>query len=126
MSARDAVDEANAAIGAAISTGSLHREFRSLLSEIQYELLDHADGGAPSTDRLRFALRRHGVEPPHGFPVLGGYSAAAGLLKLAAAISRRAARQTSSEYLRVLPDVLLVIAFHTEQEESARVPFGIC
>jgi cob(I)alamin adenosyltransferase len=126
VSDRDMVGEANAAIGAAVSTGALDAKFRTLLSVVQYDLLDLAGGRTPSADRLRLALHRHEAELPRGFEVLGGQSPAAGLLKLAAAVTRRAARSTGSEYLKVLPGVLLAVAFHTEEVERARIPYGVC
>lgn len=139
--ARDVLEEANAAIGAAISTGSLSLDARSLLTEIQYELLDltdavGTDAPGPGSDRLRRALRRYRVEaPPRGLAVLGGASDAAGLLKLARAVTRRASRTVTAlpgaggPYLELLSEVLLAIAFHTEEEAAqdlTRIAFGAC
>jgi cob(I)alamin adenosyltransferase len=135
MNAHDAVDEANAAIGAAISTCSLPTEYESLLTEIQYELLDLAealDRGAPvpELDRLHRALRQYRVDTlPRGFAVLGGVSDAAGLLKLARAVTRRAARMVSAgsaAYLELLAELLLAVAFHAEDQERRQVPYGLC
>jgi cob(I)alamin adenosyltransferase len=135
MNAHDAVEEANAAIGAAISTCSLATEFESLLTEIQYELLDLADAldrgePVPEPDRLHAALRQYRVDTlPRGFAVIGGGSDAAGLLKLARAVTRRAARVVSAggaAYLELLAELLLAVAFHAEERERWQVPLGGC
>jgi cob(I)alamin adenosyltransferase len=139
--ARDVLEEANAAIGAAISTGSLHLDVRSLLTEIQYDLLDLAeavgtDAPGPGPDRLRRALRRFRVDaPPRGLAVLGGVSDAAGLLKLARAVTRRASRTVTAlpgaggPYLELLAELLLAIALRAEEEaeqDLTRIARGAC
>jgi len=122
-----AMEEANAAIGAAVSTGSLPAELETLLAEIQYELLDLTEGNPVTPDRLRRALRELGpVDVPRGFAVLGGVSDAAGLLKLARAITRRVAREQGREYLGLLADVLLVVAWRAEEHAEVQVPLGLC
>jgi cob(I)alamin adenosyltransferase len=127
----DAVAEANAAIGAAVSTTSLPAGLEDLLGEVQLELLDLADGSrVPPPDRLRRALRDLGpADVPRGFAVLGGFSAAAGLLKLATAITRRAARAAGGEtavYLGLLAELLLVVALRAEEHERDQIPLGGC
>jgi cob(I)alamin adenosyltransferase len=139
--ARDAVEEANAAIGAAISTCSLSTDVKSLLTEIQYELMDLTEAVSrgepgPEPDRLHRALQHYGVDaPPRGFAVLGGVSNAAGLLKLARAVTRRASRAVTAlpegggPYMELLAELLLAVAFHgeeAEEQELAQVPFGVC
>jgi cob(I)alamin adenosyltransferase len=139
--ARDALEEANAAIGAAISTGSLPLDLRSLLTKIQYELLDlteavGTDAPGPGPDRLRRALRHYRVDtPPRGLAVLGGVSDAAGLLKLARAVTRRASRTVTvlpgagGPYLELLAELLLAIALRAEDEaeqDFRRIALGAC
>jgi cob(I)alamin adenosyltransferase len=132
----ETVEEANAAIGAAISASSLPTEIESVLFEIQHELLDLAetiDSGqsAPEPDRLRRAWERFRVDGiPRGYAVFGGTSDAAGLLKLARTITRRARRETASTtgatYLDLLCDLLLAIAFQVEERELAQFSSGWC
>jgi cob(I)alamin adenosyltransferase len=140
--AQDDIEEANASLGAALSTSSLPYEIETLLLEVQHELLDLAEaiggrGPVPSDDRLRRALDRYGGPgvPTAEFSVLGGANLAAGLLKLARVVTRRAARTVSSlagppehaeGYLRHLMRVLLVVAFHAEELERELVPWGSC
>ncbi|NKQ56006.1 ATP:cob(I)alamin adenosyltransferase [Amycolatopsis sp. K13G38] len=134
--ARDAVDEANAAIGAAISTQSLPGDLEDLLGDIQQDLLDLADAlttGAspPPPDRLQKVLAgAHTAEPPRGFAVLGGLSPGGGLLKLARTVVRRAAHTAARgpvrDYLDLLADVLLTAAFRAEEHERGQVPLGLC
>lgn len=131
---RDAVEEANAAIGAALSTSSLPHDLSALLDEVQHDLLDLAEAlngnhATPSPDRLRRALREHAVSAlPHGFAVLAGFSSAAALLKLARTVVRRAARAVAAtdarEYLDLLAEVLLAVAFRAEEHERSQVPLG--
>ncbi|GAB2964862.1 ATP:cob(I)alamin adenosyltransferase [Amycolatopsis acidiphila] len=126
-----AVEEANAAIGAAVSTTSLPAGLEDLLTEVQHDLLDLADGlRVPPPDRLRRALRDLGpADFPRGFAVLGGFSDGAGLLKLARAITRRACRAAEGEparYLELLAEVLLVAAWRAEEHEREQIPLGSC
>lgn len=134
--ARDVVDEANAAIGAALSTLGVPTDLEHVLGEIQQDLLDLADTldkneKPPTRERLNRIRDTHGTPVlPRGFAVLGGFSQAAGLLKLAGAIARRAAHTLQAgparEYLDLLGDVLPALAFHIEEHERAQVPFGMC
>ncbi|MEW2506820.1 hypothetical protein AB0878_40845 [Amycolatopsis sp. NPDC047767] len=135
MSARDAVEEANAAIGAAVSTCTLPADDEAVLLDVQYELLELADALAagtpvPELPRLWRAARDLGpVAVPRGFEVLGGLSAAAGLLKLARAVSRRAAREAPADAVPVLDrlgDVLLALAFRAEERERSLGYVGWC
>lgn len=127
----DVVEEANAAIGAAVSTTSLPAHLEDLLGEVQRELLGVADGGpVPPPERLRRALAGLGpADVPREFAVLGGVSDAAGLLKLARAITRRASRAAAGElagYLDLVARLLLVVALRAEEHERAQIPFGGC
>lgn len=140
--AQDDVEEANAALGAALSTSSLPQEIEQLLLEVQHDLLRLAAaiGGAgvvPSDERLLAAMERYGgQEVPVGeLSVLGGVNLAAGLLKLTRAVTRRAARSVSAlpdppdgaeGYLLELMRVLLVVAFRAEEQDLALVPWGSC
>lgn len=132
----EAVEEANAAIGAAISTCSLSTDVESLLTDIQHDLLDLTEavergGPGPRTDRVEGALARYRVAPPpRGFAVLGGLSDGAGLLKLARTVTRRAARTVrtwgDATYLDLLAELLLALAVREEEAERGRIPFGLC
>jgi cob(I)alamin adenosyltransferase len=133
--ARDAVEEANAAIGAAVSTCSLPSADEGVLLEVQYELIELADALAagtpvPELPRLWRAARDHGgVVIPRGFAVLGGFSAAAGLLKLARAMLCRAARDAPDDVAAVLGragDVVLAFAFRAEERERSLGYVGSC
>jgi cob(I)alamin adenosyltransferase len=150
------VEEANAAIGAAISTGSMPHEFNSLLRNVQSDLLDVAsDLSVPTSDgdrdtirirpvhveRLEAACDRYSsVVPPPGSDVLADCSNAAGLLRLARAVTRRAERSVwgviahdptnasrlPAVYLNRLSDLLLVVAFHVALEDERHPPLGCC
>jgi cob(I)alamin adenosyltransferase len=144
--ARDDLEEANAALGAALSMTSLPAELQSLLTGVQHDLLGLTEAvtsgrAGPPDDRLEAALDRYGnpgslaAEIPAAFSVLGGFNQGAGLLKSARMITRRAARTVSSlaeppadalVYLRKLADLLLVAAFRAEQWEAALTPWGLC
>ncbi|MFI5606441.1 hypothetical protein [Amycolatopsis sp. NPDC051903] len=133
--ASEAVEEANAAIGAAVSTCSLPSGDEAVLLEVQYELIELADALAagvpvPELPRLWRAARDHGaVVVPRGFAVLGGLSAAAGLLKLARAVLRRAAREAPDDAVAVLDRasaVLLAFAFRAEERERSLGYVGSC
>lgn len=133
---RDAVEEANAAIGAAISTLSLPGDLENLLHDVQHELLDLTDaldggGSAPTPDRLRLVLAGQDTPVrPRGFEVLGGLSHGASLLKLARTVVRRAAHAVPpgpvQEYLDLVAEVLLAAAFRAEEYERVEVPLGLC
>ncbi|WP_326835579.1 hypothetical protein VSH64_11725 [Amycolatopsis rhabdoformis] len=133
--ASEAVEEANAAIGAAVSTCTLPAADEAMLLDVQYELLELQDALAagvavPELPRLWRAARELGpVAVPRGFEVLGGLSAAAGLLKLARAMSRRAAREAPADAAVVLGrlgDVLVAIAFRAEERERSLGFVGSC
>ncbi|MGW4489695.1 hypothetical protein ACWEOE_38405 [Amycolatopsis sp. NPDC004368] len=89
MTAEPAVEEVNATIGAALSTCTLPAADEAVLLDLQHELLELTDALAagaavPELPRLWRAARELGpVVVPRGFEVLGGPSAAAGLLNLA-------------------------------------------
>lgn len=125
-----AVEEANAAIGAAVSTAGLPAHLEDLLGRVQRELLDLTDGAPVPPDRLRQVLRDLGpADLPRGFAVAGGFSSAAGLLKLARAITRRAARAATGEiagYLDLLAELLLVVALRAEEHERDQIPLAAC
>lgn len=145
------VEEANATLGAAISTDSMDREFDMLLDGVQRDLLDLAadlaDPGAARVDqarvdRLEAALQRYAYldPPPPESHVLAGHSDAAGLLRLARAVTRRAERtvralaaaepQRSSPlpmaYLDGLAGLLLVLAVRVEREDLRNMATGTC
>lgn len=134
----EAIDETNAAIGAAIATCSMPTQFETLLTELQHELLEltetiEHDRPAPSADRLQQALQQHPIDTStRSCTILGGASDAAGLLKLARIISRRARRLATplntdaGRYLELLAKVLLAVALHTEEQEHARYDIGSC
>lgn len=139
--AREAVDEANAAIGAAISSGTLPGGLEPLLYDVQRELLVLAEavasgrtGAGPRNDLLIRARDEYPHEVPPHAAVLGGGNAGAGLLKLARAVTRRARRAVAvvsvsaehGDYLELLEDVLLAVALRSEQLEREQVPLGLC
>jgi cob(I)alamin adenosyltransferase len=150
------VEEANAAIGAAIATGSMPHEFDVLLRDVQNDLLDvAADLSVPRSgeernvvrvgsfyvDRLEGACDRYSAgEPTRGFAMFGGLNDAAGLLCLARTVARRAERSVWSlvsedphatgavpaVYLNRVADLLLVVALQVESAERRNVPLGAC
>lgn len=149
------VEEANTALGAAIATDSMPEEFDVLLRNIQNDLLDvHADLSVPSSadsgdvirvqrhyvERLDAACQQYSMELQQGSTVFGGFSDAAGLLRLARAITRRAERSTwaliasvpedtatlPAVYLNRLSDLLLAVTSQVENEDAGKVPLGIC
>ncbi|KID31160.1 hypothetical protein HQ32_01847 [Prauserella sp. Am3] len=133
---RDAIDEANAAIGAAVSTLGLPQRLDALLGEVQRELLDLADaveaGRAPS--QLSAVDRLVAEWPPPAVPtpwaaVSAGFSSGAGLLKLARMITVRASRSVTGDAaasLSSLAEGLLGAAVHVERRERDLVPLGLC
>lgn len=150
LTASGDVEEANAALGAAISTDSMESEFDVLLDGVQRDLLDlAAELLEPSTarvdrtclDRLDSARRRYaypGPLPP-GNHVLAGRSDAAGLLRLARAVTRRAERsvravtaaeprssQLPATYLHRLADLLPALALRVERAAPGYVTMGAC
>ncbi|WP_019547330.1 ATP:cob(I)alamin adenosyltransferase [Streptomyces sulphureus] len=151
LTASGDVEEANAAIGAALSTDSMESEFDVLLDAVQRDLLAlAAELLEPSAarvdraclDRLDSARRRYAHQDPlpPGNHVLAGRSDAAGLLRLARAVTRRAERsvralaaaepQTSSQlpaaYLDGLADLLPVLALRVERAAPGYVTMGAC
>lgn len=156
LATRGDVEEANAAIGAALSTDSLSSHFDALLRAIQHDLLDvTADLSTPATgeaqrairvgrseiERLEAACDRYatdGLRPESA--VLGGASDAAGLLRLARTITRRAERSVwtlitndpestakpLAAYLNRLSDLLLVVACQADLEATQNIPIGAC
>ncbi|GAA1204013.1 ATP:cob(I)alamin adenosyltransferase [Prauserella alba] len=134
--ARDAVDEANATLGAALSTLGVPADLEEVLGGIQLELLRlgdalDGDGEAPSSARIRSALADHPLPPelPPGFTVSAGFSSAVGLLKLARITAVRASRTVTrgaADYLSALADLLLASAARIDREEQCEVPLGVC
>lgn len=136
----EALDEVNAVIGAVVSTDAAPPEVEPDLIGVQHELLVLADalmsGAAPpSPDRLREVLERYPGDVPREAALLGGPSAAAGLLKLARTVGRRAARAVAAvpdaaaeyrAYLDLLAEALLRLALRCEQLEDDQVPLGMC
>lgn len=150
------VEEANAAVGAALSTQSLPHHFDTLLRGIQHDLLDVAADlsipapggeqsairvGRPEIERLEAACDRYAtgrLRPESA--VLGGASDAAGLLRLARTITRRAERsvwtlitsdpestaETPAAYLNRLSDLLLVVACQVDLDATQNIPIGAC
>src|SRR5690349_13074318 len=97
----DAVDEANALIGAALCTDSVPAELRPPLRVLQDDLLDTVDAllaarpgvVLPPTERIhRFVRELRTERPPAEFAALGGSVDGVGLLRAARAVLRRAAR----------------------------------
>ncbi|KMS91093.1 hypothetical protein [Prauserella rugosa] len=137
---RDAIDEANAAIGAAVSTLGLPRRLDTVLGEVQRELLDLAEavdaGRTPARPSAvnRLLAEYSSFEAPSETPtawdaVSAGYSPAAGLLKLARMVTLRASRSVTGDaavWLSRLAEALLGAAVHVERRERDLVPFGFC
>ncbi|MBB3661374.1 MULTISPECIES: hypothetical protein [Prauserella salsuginis group] len=134
--ARDAVDEANATLGAALSTMDVPADLEVVLGGIQLELLRlgdalDGDGEAPSSARIRRVLAENPLPPelPPGFSVSAGFNSAVGLIKLARMTTVRASRTVTggaAEYLSVLADLLLASAARIDREEQRQVPLGVC
>lgn len=146
------VDEANAAIGAAISTGSMAAEHDRFLGTVQRDLLDLAtdlaDPGAQprltpgAAERLTASQQRYTTlpSPTPGSHDLAGSCDATGMLRLALAITRRAERSmrilaaTEPEgvsdaalaYLHGVAELLPRVALHVEQEDPMNQPMGGC
>ncbi|AXK32731.1 ATP:cob(I)alamin adenosyltransferase [Streptomyces armeniacus] len=156
------VEEANAAVGAAISTGSMATEHATVLGEVQRDLLDLAAALAGPADppdpadpaaltgpaerdaqrRLAAALAHYAPPepPPPGSHVLAGGSDAAGLLRLARAVTRRAERSVrvladaqpgrvpawAADYLGGLAALLPAVAQRIEREDTRMWAMGAC
>ncbi|GAA5164488.1 hypothetical protein GCM10023321_52990 [Pseudonocardia eucalypti] len=152
----DAVDEANALIGAALCTDSIPIELRQPLRVLQDDLLDlvdglltsRTDGALPAAGRIRDFIREIRTEPPLAeFAALGGSVDGVGLLRAARAVLRRACRAarrladtaaaerghhppipaTVECHLAAGAELLLVIAFETELRANRELPVvGLC
>lgn len=141
------VEEANAAIGAALCVGSAPIEFVTLLRKIQIDLLDLTisltNGSSPQrgridAERIVATIKQYQSEPPPSdFAVLGGSSQTVGMLRLARMIVRRAARSMAGlsqlgsspgepaiAYLDAVAHLLLVTAFEVELAEAGPLPIG--
>lgn len=143
------IEEANAAIGAALcSAHPIPPSFTMLLRSVQSELLalslaiDYSEAGctAPDVeaiDRLRAAVRHHHrtEQPPPEFTVLGGSTDSIGLLRLARMVVRRACRSVkalaptdqggrAAAYLVAVAELLLVLAWECELMEQQNLPVG--
>jgi cob(I)alamin adenosyltransferase len=144
-----AVEEANAAIGASLSTGEPQTANRALLSAVQTALADVAavlDGRQDLVmvvDQHRhdlehaLTLRTHGRHVPAPTRSLAArHSLAAGLLRLARTVTQRAARSveatdsdgtaTLTDYLTALPPLLDLLAAELDDAEERSVPVGSC
>jgi cob(I)alamin adenosyltransferase len=144
-----AVEEANAAIGASLSTGEPQTANRALLSAVQTALADVAavlDGRQDlvvAVDQHRhdleraLTLRTHGRHVPAPTRSLAArHSLAAGLLRLARTVTQRAARSveatdsdgtaTLTDYLTALPPLLDLLAAELDDAEERSVPVGSC
>jgi cob(I)alamin adenosyltransferase len=144
-----AVEEANAAIGASLSTGEPQTANRALLSAVQTALADVAavlDGRQDLVmvvDQHRhdleraLTLRTHGRHVPAPTRSLPArHSLAAGLLRLARTVTQRAARSveatdsdgtaTLTDYLTALPPLLDLLAAELDDAEERSVPVGSC
>jgi cob(I)alamin adenosyltransferase len=145
-----AVEEANAAIGASLSTGEPQTANRALLSAVQTALADVAavlDGRQDLVmvvDQHRhdleraLTLRTHGrhLPAPTRRSLAARHSLAAGLLRLARTVTQRAARSveatdsdgtaTLTDYLTALPPLLDLLAAELDDAEERSVPVGSC
>lgn len=154
-------EEAGLAIGAAISTNEMTDEFDAMLRNIQTELVavraclstpisendrDATRVSHAHVERLEAACDRYATEGQQPqLAVSAGSSAAAGLLRLAVAVTRRAERsawallnstpeksapentaQLPAIYLNRLSTLLLVVAERVEHEQSREIPIGAC
>ncbi|ATL81559.1 ATP:cob(I)alamin adenosyltransferase [Streptomyces malaysiensis subsp. malaysiensis] len=145
------VEEANAAIGAAISTNSMEAEHDTLLGTVQRDLLDlAADLADPRSTRLNPAAHRRlesarqqyapPAPAPPGSHVLAGGNEAAGLLRLARAVTRRAERSvrilaatepervpsSAAAYLSALAALLSAVALRVDREDPGNLAMGAC
>jgi cob(I)alamin adenosyltransferase len=148
------VEEANATVGAALSSGTVPDRFVLLLRDVQSDLLAltadvsalGSDGpdcaiDAAAVQRVLAAVDEHRSEPvPTDFAVLGGSTSGVGLLRLARMTVRRAARSVrrlehggaaagvscAGAYLDALAELLLVLAFESELLERQQLPVGWC
>jgi cob(I)alamin adenosyltransferase len=149
-------EEAELAIAAAISTDDMAEEFDALLRRIQTDLVavradlsttisendrDATQVSHAHVEMLEAACDRYAVERPHPrLAVSPGSSAAAGLLRLAVAVTRRAERSAwallngapentaklPAIYLNRLSSLLLVVAERVDHEQGQRIPIGAC
>jgi cob(I)alamin adenosyltransferase len=138
------VEEANAAIGAALCGTTVPEQFVALLRDLQNDLIDLADDlstrRSPAIDdaavrQVRLALDQHRSGPvPAEFAVLGGSTRGIGLLRLARMTVRRAARSVRrlepagrpAAYLDALAELLLVLAFESELVECRHFAVACC
>jgi cob(I)alamin adenosyltransferase len=138
------VEEANAAIGAALCGATLPEQFVPLLQDVQNDLIDLADDlstrRSPVIDdaavrQVLLALDRHRSGPvPAEFAVLGGSTRGVGLLRLARMTVRRAARTVRrlalagrpAAYLDALAELLLVLAYESELVEARQFAVACC
>jgi cob(I)alamin adenosyltransferase len=145
----DALDEANAAIGAGISTGELPPAADQVLRSIQRDLADMSRSlGRPGED-LSVVLPEEVNERPRAAALLlsqnrrpsgslvAGHCLAAGLLRLARAVVIRAARSADAlrdedgrtamtAYLLSLAALLDLVAQEADEVEERSIPVGTC
>ena len=142
-SAAGAVEEANAAIGACLSTGESSAAVAALLRGVQDGLVDIADAVRRQHDPRAVERRLRelcdSVPPLTARPtrsLTAGHSLAAGLIRLARTVVQRACREVTAlgddaapgvrEYLSALPDVLDSVAAELDADERRAIPLGIC
>ena len=151
--AAGSIDEAGAAIGAALCTSDLQGAIRGDARDVHRSLQLAAETLRGSGDvrhhltGLMERLQLMGVEQSQGegdaecvrpgVAPGGGHSLAAGLLRLARAVVRRAewcvadlphsaARDSALECLAGLPTALEIIARRADEEEANSIPVDFC